>query len=479
MHRPYGVLTVLLLLLLALSGCNREEGTLAHIRRSKELVIGTDATYPPFESTEGGEFKGFDIELGNAIGEELGAKVRWANTAFDGIFPALLARKFDLVMSSVTITDERKRQLAFSDPYYEAGQIVAVRGTDDKTHGLDNLNGKEVGIQINTTAEQPLKERTGIKVRRYDQIDQALQDLANGNIAAVVGDAPTLRYMIKRGFPQLKTIGDLLTQEHYGVVMRPQEKDLQAAVNGALAKLRSDGRFAKLEEKWFGQNADADVGTGPRTVPWGRIVQALLFGIGLTIQLTLIAVLLGMPIGLVAALCRQVRFAPVRWLFTGYVELLRGTPLLVQIIFVYYALPQLAHINLPPFVAAVWALSLNSGAYISEIFRAGIQSIDSGQMEAARSLGMTYGLALRTVVLPQAFRRVLPPLTNEAIAMLKDTSLVSTIGMVELTRAGQQLSSSLALPLAVWPLVALFYLAVTFPLTRLAAWLEAKWTVKR
>jgi ABC-type amino acid transport system permease subunit len=127
--------------------------------------------------------------------------------------------------------------------------------------------------------------------------------------------------------------------------------------------------------------------------------------------------------------------------------------------------------------AAVLALSLNSGAYISEIFRAGIQSIDTGQMEAARSLGMSYGQGMRYVVLPQALRRVLPPLTNEAIALLKDSSLISVIGMAELTRAGQELSSQLAIPLVVWPVVALFYLAITFPLTRLAGLLERRWRV--
>lgn len=469
------------LIVLALAGCRRNEGALARIQRTKELVIGTDATYPPFESVEGGRFVGFDIELGEAVAGELGAKVRWVNTAFDGIFPALAGGKFDLVMSSVTITDERKQQFAFSEPYYEAGQIIAVRQAENGIDSLDDLRGQEAGIQINTTAEQVLKRQSGVRIRRYDTIDQALLDLTNGNIKAVVGDAPTLRYMIKRGFPKLKTAGDLLTEEHYGIVMRPGDRDLQAAVNAALVRLHTSGRFAALENRWFGTEAEArEAGAAAKSrIPWSAILSGLATGLLMTLQLTAIAIALGLPLGLAAALLRQVRFAPVRWLFSAYVELLRGTPLLVQIIFVYYALPQLIGVNLPNYAAAVLALTLNSGAYIAEIFRAGIQSIDPGQMEAARSLGMPYGLAMRTVILPQAFRRVLPPLTNETIALLKDSSLVSVISLVELTRSGQQLASSLALPLVVWPVVALFYLAVTFPLTRLAAALEARWTVKR
>lgn len=482
MPRYIPLLAFLLLALGFLSGCRGHEGTLARIQRTRELVIGTDATYPPFESVQGDRFVGFDIELGEAIAAELGAKVRWVNTAFDGIFPALMGKKFDLVMSSVTITEERKQQYAFSEPYYTAGQIIAVRQSETGIQSLDDLKGQEAGIQINTTAEQALKKRPDVRIRRYDTVDQALLDLSNGNIKAVVGDAPTLRYMIKRGFPTLTTVGDLLTEEHYGIVLRPQDRDLQAAVNAALARLHTSGKFAQLESRWFGKEADAreaasEAGSG--RVPWGLILRGLGLGLLMTLQLTLISVCLGLPLGLATALLRQVRFAPVRWLFTAYVELLRGTPLLVQIIFVYYALPQLIGVNLPNYLAAVLALTLNSGAYTAEIFRAGIQSIDPGQMEAARSLGMPYGMAMRTVILPQAFRRVLPPLTNETIAMLKDSSLVSVISLVELTRSGQQLASSLALPLAVWPMVALFYLAVTLPLTRLAAGLEARWTVKR
>jgi len=162
----------------------------------------------------------------------------------------------------------------------------------------------------------------------------------------------------------------------------------------------------------------------------------------------------------------------------AYVEVVRGTPLLVQIFFIYFVLPRVG-ISLPEFATAIVALSVNTGAYVTEIFRAGIQSIDVGQMEAARSLGMTYGLAMHRVILPQAFRRVLPPLTNEAIALLKDSSLVSIMGMTELTRTGQELASRFAQPMAIWPAVALLYLALTLPLTRLAYLLESRWHTAR
>jgi len=462
-------------LVVLLGGCRRQGTTLGRIRAERVVRIGTDATYPPFETVRAGQYSGFDVELGNAIAGELGGKAEWVNTSFDGIFPALDAEKFDLVMSAVTITDERKKRLLFSDPYYTAGQIVAIRDGNEGAKGLQDLDGKLAGIQINTTATEVLKKYPQIRVRQYPSLDLALQDLENGNLAAVVGDAPTTKYFLAHGFSKLSTVGTLLTEEHYGIVMRAKDRELQQAVNTALAKLRADGRFAALEAKWFGAEAQsAPVASG---TPWGLILRTLGVGLKLTLLLTALGLLFGLPLGLTVALARMVKHRVVAWPFNGYVELFRGTPLLVQIIFIYYALPQLLGVNLPGMTAAVLALSLNSGAYISEIFRAGIQSIDTGQMEAARSLGMSYPQGMRYVVLPQAVRRVLPPLTNEAIALLKDSSLISVIGMAELTRAGQELSSQLAIPLVVWPVVALFYLAITFPLTRLAALLERKWRV--
>ncbi|MBJ6765437.1 ABC transporter permease subunit [Myxococcaceae bacterium JPH2] len=455
-------------------GCGRKEAPSAPGDfRGRTLRIGTDATYPPFESVHDGELVGFDVELGNLVGEELGAKVEWTNTSFDGVFPALLAGKFDLVMSAVTITPERQERLAFSDPYYTAGQRVAARQDDLSITGIESLRGKVAGIQINTTAALVLQKLPDVQVRQYPSIDLALQDLLNGNLAGVVGDSPTLRYFIHHGFKGLRTTGDLLTEEHYGIVMRPDDPALRTAVNAALKRLRDNGRFAALEEKYFGVAAQ-QAKPALTGVPWGSVARRLVRGMALTLGLTALALLAGLPLGLGVALGRRAKPKVLAWLCAGYVEVLRGTPLLVQIIFIYYALPQLLGVDLAPFLAAVLALTLNSAAYVAEIFRAGIASVDPGQSEAARALGMSSAQAMRFVILPQAVRNVLPPLTNEGIALLKDSSLVSIIGMAELTRSGQELASQLAAPLAIWPLVAVFYLLATLPLTRLAAALERR-----
>ena len=201
----------------------------------------------------------------------------------------------------------------------------------------------------------------------------------------------------------------------------------------------------------------------------------LLAGAGVTLKITAISVGLGLFFGLFIGIAQISRVALIRIPAKVYVDFLRGTPLLVQIFMIYFALPMLTGTRIDPFVAAIVACSINSSAYIAEIFRGGILSIDKGQMEAGRSLGLTWSQTMRFVVIPQAFKRITPPLGNEFIAMLKDSSLVSVIGFEELTRQGQLIIASTYGAMEIWTAVALIYLAMTFPITRLVAYLEKRY----
>ncbi|NUP98702.1 MAG: ABC transporter permease subunit, partial [Armatimonadetes bacterium] len=422
--------------------------------------------------------EGFDIDLVKLIARELGVEAVFTNASFDGIFPALLAGKFDLVASAVTITPERREQMAFSRPYYHAGQLIATRTDGLAVTGFDQLAGHQVGVQINTTGQFVLEKQAGVAVRKYNSIDLALLDLQARRLDAVVTDAPVLRYMIEQSFDDLVPRGEPLTQEYYGLAMHPAAGDLRDAVDEALIRIDARGEYARLHQRWFGTPGRLPIpdagaaGTALSTAP--ELLPALLRGLAVSLRLTLLGLLAGLPLGLVVGLARLNSFRPLSLLAGAYVELMRGTPLLVQIFAIYYVLPALG-LRLPAWPSAVIALGLNSAAYIAEILRAGIASIDVGQMEGARSLGLGYGQAMRYVVLPQALRRVVPPLTNEAIALLKDTSLVSVVAISELTRTGSELAARLGRPTLVWPAVALFYLALTFPLSRLAQALERRW----
>lgn len=201
-----------------------------------------------------------------------------------------------------------------------------------------------------------------------------------------------------------------------------------------------------------------------------------LLGIGalVTIEITAVSVFLGTCIGLMVGIAELARYPWVRIPAKIYVDFIRGTPLLVQIFIIYFALPIILGTRIEPFVAAVAACSINSGAYVAEIFRAGIQSIDKGQMEAGRSLGMSWTQTMRYIVIPQAFRRTIPQLGNEFIAMLKDSSLVSVIGFEELTRKGQLVIASTYGSLEIWTAVAIIYLIMTLSITRFVAFLEKR-----
>jgi His/Glu/Gln/Arg/opine family amino acid ABC transporter permease subunit len=323
------------------------QSALERVRKSGELRIGTDATYPPLESAEGGQFTGFDIDLGNAVARELGVRAVWINSGFDGIFPALQNGTFDAVISSVTITPERSATMLFSDRYYDSGQLIAVRKGTQGIIKPEDLAGKKAGVQINTTAQIDLEKRKGVSVAVYNSIDLALLDLKNGRIDAVVSDAPVLRYMIRQSFPDLTTVGKRFTDEKFGIAIAQGNDDLRRAINAALWRLTESGEYARINTQWFGEASEraaeqAASGAPKRAFDFGlvrRTWSLFLTGVWLTAKLAGLSLILGLPIGLLLALARvqssRILAAPAAL----YVEVMRGTPLLVQILFIYFVLP--------------------------------------------------------------------------------------------------------------------------------------------
>ncbi|MBC7194799.1 MAG: transporter substrate-binding domain-containing protein [Caldisericia bacterium] len=227
--------------------------TLAKARNRGYLVVGSDVTYPPFEYMENGKPVGFDIDLINLVAQEMGLNgAQIIDTAWDGIFAALKTEKFDVIISSVTITEDRKKEMLFSDPYYDSGQIIAVRRDDTRINSENDLAGKIVGVQINTTGDFAAQEIPGIKeIKRYDDIQQAFQDLEIGRIDAVLNDLPVNAWFAKER-KNVKLVGKLLTVEQYGICARLEDKDLIEEINRALRNLRESGKYKELYVRWFG-----------------------------------------------------------------------------------------------------------------------------------------------------------------------------------------------------------------------------------
>jgi polar amino acid transport system substrate-binding protein len=219
------------------------------------IKVGTNAEYQPFEFVdENGEIVGFDVDLVNEIAERAGFEVEWVNTKWDGIFVALANGEFDAVASSVTITDERKQTIDFSEPYFNAGQAIAVKADNTEIAGPESLTeGVRVGVQLGTTGDIWLTDNTQADVQRFDENPLAIQALAAGDLDAVVADAPTLADII-RANPELnlKMVGEPFTEELYGIGIRKGQEELKAQIDAALAEIREDGTYDEIYNKWFG-----------------------------------------------------------------------------------------------------------------------------------------------------------------------------------------------------------------------------------
>ncbi|MFZ1683202.1 MAG: basic amino acid ABC transporter substrate-binding protein [Candidatus Zixiibacteriota bacterium] len=248
------ILTIVAVLTLVL-GCGHKSGGLAN----GVLRIGTDATYPPFETvnTETGAPEGFDIDLITEICRINDWKPEFIVTPFDGMIPGLQASKYDVAISSITITPERQAVVQFSDPYYLAGQVLAVPLSNEVTHNTDDLKDKRVGVQLGTTGELMAQKIAGAKVFSYDNIGAAFIDMQNGNLDAVLNDFPTTQAYIQ-AHKSAKTVGDILSKENYGIAMRKGETELHLAVNAALAQIRESGKYRELHRKWFDTDPPAN-----------------------------------------------------------------------------------------------------------------------------------------------------------------------------------------------------------------------------
>ena len=247
-------LTVTLPVSLVSCGSDSEDG-LARVQRSGVLRVGTDATYPPFEwvDTATGQVEGFDVDLVREICKEIGCKVDFVVVPFDGIIAGLVSGKYDMIASTFTITPARAKEVAFSDPYYDGGQAIAVPRYDTTTAGVDDLRGKTIAVQLGTTGERRASQIPDAEIISFENIGAAFIDMENGRVDAVINDKPTTELIIRqRG--EAKIVGPTLTAEEYGFAVTHNDKNLLAAINRALAKIRTDGRFESIRAKWFGQS---------------------------------------------------------------------------------------------------------------------------------------------------------------------------------------------------------------------------------
>ncbi len=443
---------------------------------------------------------GFEVDIMEAVGRILGRPTQFVQNQWDGLVPGLARGNYDLIVSGLEITPDRARVINFSRPYYLTFEQLAVRTDDHGILSLEDCRGKSVGTLKGSLAQRMLEARSDLNVLSYDGQINAYEDLSNGRLDAVLLDHIIALYNVPP-LPKLKMVGAPLGRVEYGIGIRKNDLVLLGDVNRALGEMISSGEMRRILDNWGLWTpicatlfADYSPG-GARSEAYQRYLQSRtqstswwerakqyasylpLLGKGalVTLELSLISMVLAVSLGLLVALSRLYGAPGIRALSTAYIESIRGTPLLIQLFLIFYGLPHIG-IRLSPLLAAVLGLGLNYSAYEAENYRAGIQSISKTQMEAALALGMTRLQALRHVIVPQALRLVIPPVTNDFIALLKDSSLVSVITMVELTKAYSQLANIHYDYLGIGLLAAAMYFLVGLPFVRLARMAERRFS---
>ncbi len=462
--------------------------TLQRIRQEGVLKWGADAeggapyVFPDPQQPD--QLIGFEAELAGALAQKLGVRARMVQNQWDNLVPALQRGDFDLILNGLEISDEHRQQVATSRPYYAyAQQIVTRRNTGGLTR-LEQLKGKAVGTLSASAAQRLLEQLGGVDIRMYPGQVEPFRDLNNGRLDAVLLDLPIVIYYLAKE-PGLQRAGDPFAVGYYGIGVRTGDATLLAALNQGLAELLADGTLEKIYTRydlWDPNQArlkdyhEEKLACQKRVSTlreWRKYLPRLLKGALVTVELSALSMVIAVVLGLGLALVRLYGAAPLRWLATIYIEVVRGTPLLIQLYLIYYGLPNLG-LRLNAFVAAVLGLGLNYAAYGAENYRAGIQGIHRGQMEAALALGMPRWLALRCVVIPQALRLVIPPVTNDFIALFKDSSLVSVITMVELTKEYGMIATETYDYMGVGLMTAALYFGLSYPASLFANYLERK-----
>jgi len=451
------------------------------------------------------EVVGFDVEVAALMARGIGRLPRFVMITFTSIDQSIVRGDADIGLSGIEDTPARRSTLAVTIPYYEFREVLSVRNADaGRLRTLADLRGRNVATLGGTIAYEILlraERERGLHAVSYDDDVHPYSDLLLGRVDAVLLDnvLADRRHRAMGGFtvqPQTVAVG------HYVGVLAPKDAPLRDGINDALRRAMRDGSLERIFRKWNAWNDDqpklyarllagktvpavtdegdkdgassaGNAGTLPSWEAARRYLPSLLRASVVTIVLSFLAMGLAVIVGVLIATGRVYGARPLRLALLAYVEVMRGTPILLQLFVLYYGIA--AAIRLPAFAAALLGLALNYAAYESEIYRSALEAVSIGQLEAARALGLSERQVLTLIRGPQAFRLALAPMTNDFVALLKDSSLVSVLTVLELTKETQIFATNLGSWVIPGTLCAALYLAMSLPLAAVARRLEQRW----
>ncbi|HDA0656885.1 TPA: ABC transporter permease subunit [Staphylococcus aureus] len=444
------------------------------IKERGELRVGLSADYAPmeFEHTVNGktEYAGVDIDLAKKIAKDNNLKLKIVNMSFDSLLGALKTGKIDIIISGMTSTPERKKQVDFSDSYMMTKNIMLVK--KDKVNDykdIKDFNNKKVGAQKGTEQEKIAQtEIENASITSLSRLPDVILALKSGKVEGVVVEKPIAEAYLKQN-PKLGISNVKFNEEEKDTVIAvPKDSPkLLSQINKTIKEVKDKG----LIDKYMTNAANAMNDDSGFISKYGSF---FLKGIKITILISLIGVALGSILGAFVALMKLSKIKIISWIASIYIEILRGTPMLVQVFIVFFGITAALGLDISALVCGTIALVINSSAYIAEIIRAGINAVDKGQMEAARSLGLNYRQTMKSVIMPQAIKNILPALGNEFVTLIKESSIVSTIGVGEIMFNAQVVQGISFDPFTPLLVAAALYFVLTFVLTRIMNMIEGR-----
>ncbi|MDX6277562.1 MAG: L-cystine transport system substrate-binding protein tcyB, yecS [Nocardioidaceae bacterium] len=448
--------------------------------------VGTEGVYPPFSfhDDKTNKLTGYDIEVIKAVAKKEGWRLKFVETTFDAIFTALEAKRIDVIANQVTFNPDRDAKYGLGKTYtYSHGVIVVKTGTKG-IKSLKDIKGK-TAAESTTTSWADVARKAGAKIKAVQGFSQAAELVKQGRADLLINDnIAALDYLNTTGSKDIEIVGNAGSAVSEQVLAFRKGDPRLAESNKALAELKADGTLKKISEKYFKadvsvpNNGKADLSGGRKHRSDAQVVKdaagpmfkKLLIA---TIPITIISFAIGLILAVAAALGRISGNKIFSGIARVYISIIRGTPLLVQLFIVFYGLPEIG-IKLSPWTSAILALSLNVGGYAAEVVRSAILSVPKGQFEAASTVGMGYWQTLRRIVFPQAARTAVPPLSNTAISLLKDTSLLAVVTVTELTQQAQLAAASSQTYLPLYALAALYYWVVCAGMSSVQGRLETR-----
>lgn len=496
-------LSLFALLLLSFGFANRAQA-------DEYLRIGMEAAYAPFNWTQdddkNGAVKiegtnqyanGYDVQIAKQVAKALGKKPLVVKTSWNGLIPALTSGKLDMIIAGMSPTAERKKEIAFSNSYYTSEPVVLVNkdGSYANAKTLKDFKGAKITSQQGVYLYNLISQLTGAKQETamgdFAQMRQALESgVIDGYISerpeALTAESANSKFKMiqfKKGFEVNEEDATI------AIGMRKNDNRLEQ-VNAAIAKISAKDQVALMDKMIQNQPVETDT-SKDKTTFFGQVTKILkdnwpqfLRGAGLTLIISITGTIAGLIIGLLIGVYRTAPTAKNKalallqtlfgWFLNVYIEIFRGTPMIVQSMVIYYGTAQAFGVSIDRTIAAIFIVSINTGAYMSEIVRGGIFAVDKGQFEAATALGMTHNQTMRKVVLPQVVRNILPATGNEFIINIKDTSVLNVISVVELYFSGNTIATQTYQYFQTFTIIAVIYFVLTFTVTRILRYVERR-----